>query len=94
MYAVAAAVYKLYPFYIIMYDVGISFTFTCKRIHQTSESCPARAQIEQVELLPTTLYFYHRKRPVAKLYLDVSVDRDSIPVLQQQPQPTPVLVTK
>ena len=28
MYAVAAAVYKLYPFYIIMYDIGISFTFT------------------------------------------------------------------
>ena len=24
MYAVAAAVYKLYPFYIIMYDIGIS----------------------------------------------------------------------
>ena len=28
MYAVAAAVYKLYPFYIIMYDIGIGFTFT------------------------------------------------------------------
>ena len=28
VYAVAAAVYKLYPFYIIMYDIGISFTFT------------------------------------------------------------------
>ena len=28
MYAVAAAVYKLYPFYIIMYDIGVSFTFT------------------------------------------------------------------
>ena len=28
MYAVAAAVYKLYPCYIIIYDIGISFTFT------------------------------------------------------------------
>ena len=38
MYAVAAAVYKLYPFYIIMYDIGISFTFTRKRVHPVSPS--------------------------------------------------------
>ena len=38
VYAVAAAVYKLYPFYIIMYDIGISFTFTRKRVHPVSPS--------------------------------------------------------
>ena len=38
MYAVAAGMYKLYPFYIIMYDIGISFTFTRKRVHPVSPS--------------------------------------------------------
>ena len=38
VYAVAAGMYKLYPFYIIMYDIGISFTFTRKRVHPVSPS--------------------------------------------------------
>ena len=44
--------YKLYPFYIIIYDIGISFTFTRTRVHPLLQRIAQPGQDCGSELLP------------------------------------------